>query len=187
MHPSGEDRSFLFLLGSSRLGGNTETLACTAASYLPGSVKQNWIRLSEAGLPPFEDYRHAGLDSWPTPSEPEQRLLDATLEATDIVLATPTYWYTVSASTKLYLDYWSGWMRVPGVDFKKRMAGKTLWTVSVLGEEPEQAAALVDTLQRSARYLSMNWGGALLGNGSKPDDVLRDSAALAGARTFFGG
>lgn len=178
------DRSFLFVLGSARAGGNTEALARAAADQLPPSVPRTWLSLSDGALPPFDDLRHAGVE-WPAPSGPEQQLLDATLAATDVVLATPTYWYTVSASTKLYLDHWSGWMRLPGVDFKARMAGKTLWTVSVLSDEPQHADALVDTLRRCADYMGMRWGGALLGNGSRPGDIHQDTTAMSAAKTFF--
>jgi len=178
------DRKFLFLLGSARIGGNTETLTRYAARELPSDVEQRWLRLSDVPLEPFEDKRHDGLGHG-EPVGNERLLLDATLDATDVVIASPLYWYSVSADVKLYLDYWSGWMRVPSADFKARMRGKTLWAVSVLSEEPGQAAPLEDTLRRCAEYLGMRWGGVLLGNGSKPDDVRRDAGALATAVDFF--
>ena len=30
----------------------------------------------------------------------------------------------MSTITKRYLDHWSGWLRVPGVDFRARMRGR---------------------------------------------------------------
>jgi multimeric flavodoxin WrbA len=180
-----DPRRFLFLLASARTGGNTETLARHAAERLPPGVERRWLRLRDLPLPEFQDIRHVGDGTYPTPAGNERLLLQATLAATDLVVASPLYWYSVSASTKLYLDYWSGWMRVPGVEFKARMRGKTLWAVSVLSEELEQADPLIDTLRKCAEYLGMRWGGALLGDGSRPGDVLRDAAALARARDFF--
>lgn len=178
------DRKFLFVLGSARTGGNTETLARTAAAQLPPSVAREWVWLAEVGLPRFEDHRHAETE-WPAVTPAEQALLDATLAATDLVIASPLYWYSVSATTKLYLDYWSRWMRLPGVDFVARMAGKTMWTVTALSDEPATAEPLIGTLKLSADYLKMKWGGVLLGDGSKPGDVLTDTAALTAAKTFF--
>jgi hypothetical protein len=67
------------------------------------------------------------------------------------------------------------------------MRGKTLWGVSVLSETAREAQPLIGTLELCAEYLSMNWGGVLLGNGSRPGDVLRDADATAAARTFFAG
>jgi len=116
----------------------------------------------------------------------ERILLDATLDATDLVIASPLYWYSVSASTKLYLDYWAGWLRVPGADFKARMRGKTMWAISAISEEdPAKAGPLVDTLKISADYMGMHWGGELLGYANRPGDTLADQKALTEAKRFF--
>ncbi|WP_406474514.1 flavodoxin family protein [Streptomyces sp. NBC_01615] len=178
-------RSFLFLLGSSRPAGNTELLARRAAEQLPTDVEQRWLSLAEHPLPDFEDLRHDADHVRPTEGN-VGLLLDATLAATDIVIASPLYWYSVSAPTKRYLDYWSGWLRTPGVDFKATMAGRRLWGVTALAHEEEEVAdPLIGTLNHSAAYMGMRFGGVLLGNGSKPGDVLKDEAALALAKTFF--
>lgn len=178
-------RKFLFVLGSSRPGGNTETLARRAAEQLPADTEQRWLNLADHPLPDFEDLRHDSDHTRPSGNSAAV-LLDATVEATDIVIASPLYWYSVSATTKRYLDYWSGWLRTPGVDFKATLAGRTLWGVTALAdEEPSVADPLVGTLRNSAAYLGMRFGGVLLGNGSKPDDVLKDERALTEAKTFF--
>ncbi|MFF1452681.1 flavodoxin family protein [Streptomyces sp. NPDC058274] len=178
-------RSFLFLLGSSRTGGNTELLARRAAEQLPADVEQRWLSLAEHPLPDFEDLRHDSDHVRPTEGA-AGLLLDATLAATDIVIASPLYWYSVSASTKRYLDYWSGWLRTPDTDFKATLAGRTIWGVTALAHPEEEVAdPLIGTLSNSAAYMGMRFGGVLLGNGSKPGDVLQDSAALARAKTFF--
>ncbi|GHH89651.1 flavodoxin family protein [Streptomyces capillispiralis] len=178
-------RRFLFVLGSARSDGNTELLARRAAEQLPPAVEQQWIDLTAHPLPDFEDLRHDSDHVRPTEG-PVARLLDATLAATDVVIASPLYWYSVSAQTKRYLDHWSGWLRIPGLDFKATMAGRTLWGVTALAHEEQVVAdPLVGTLNNSAAYMGMRFGGVLLGNGSKPGDVLKDTEALARAKTFF--
>jgi len=178
-------RKFLFVLGSSRPDGNTETLARRAAEQLPSDVEQRWLNLADHPLPDFEDLRHDSDHVRPSGNS-TALLLDATVEATDIVIASPLYWYSVSATTKRYLDYWSGWLRTPGVDFKATMAGRTLWGVTALADDqPVVADPLVGTLRNSAAYLGMRFGGVLLGNGSKPGDVLNDERALTEAKSFF--
>ncbi|WP_406494638.1 NAD(P)H-dependent oxidoreductase [Streptomyces sp. NBC_01604] len=178
-------RRFLFVLGSSRTESNSEMLARKAADQLPADVEQEWISLAEHPLPDFVDLRHDSDHVRPTEGE-LALLLDATLAATDIVIVSPLYWYSVSAPVKRYLDYWSGWLRTPGVDFKATLAGRTLWGVTVLAHEEEEVAdPLVGTLNHSAAYMGMHFGGVLLGNGSKPGDVLKDTGALTRAKTFF--
>ncbi|MFH8767761.1 flavodoxin family protein [Streptomyces sp. NPDC017958] len=179
-------RRFLFVLGSARLDGNTELLAREAAAQLPGDVEQRWIRLAEHPLPDFVDVRHDSDHVRPPADTETGLLLDATLAATDIVIASPLYWYSVSGLTKRYLDYWSGWLRTPGIDFGAAMAGRTLWGVAALADlEPSVAEPLVGTLNNSAAYLKMHFGGVLLGNGSAPGDVRKDTDALTRAKTFF--
>ncbi|KOX01527.1 flavodoxin [Streptomyces sp. NRRL B-1140] len=178
-------RRFLFVLGSARAEGNSELLARRAAEQLPPDVTQEWIDLSALPVPDFEDLRHDSDHVRPTEGN-VARLLDATLAATDIVIVSPLYWYSVSAQTKRYLDYWSGWLRTPGLDFKETLAGRTLWGVTALAHTQEVVAdPLVGTLHNSAAYMGMRFGGVLLGNGSKPGDVLSDDAALTRAKTFF--
>ncbi|MGW0549772.1 flavodoxin family protein [Streptomyces altiplanensis] len=182
--PRGTDRSFLFVLGSSRPDGNTEILARAAAEQLPAGVPQRWVDLARLPLPDFQDGRHE-TDTWPA-GENEETLRQATLEATDIVLASPLYWYTLSAQTKRYLDYWSGWLRDPASDFKERMAGRTLWGVTVMADDDEAVAdGLTTTLNHSAAYLRMRFGGVLFGNGSRPGQVRDDERAAIRAKTFF--
>lgn len=181
-------RNFLFILASARRGGNTETLARRAAESLSPDIAQTWLRLMDLDLPPFEDIRHDGHGVYPAPTGDLKTLFDATLAATDLVFVTPLYWYSVPAAAKLYLDHWSGWMRVSGADFKERMAGKTAWAISVLSDEDRRyAEPLIGTLRLSAEYMSMHWGGTLYGYGSRPDDILSDAPALAEAQRFFAG
>ncbi|GEJ98465.1 NAD(P)H-dependent oxidoreductase [Streptomyces sp. ATE26] len=181
-------RRFLFVLGSARLDGNTELLARAAAEQLPGDVEQRWIRLTDHPLPDFTDLRHDTDHVRPAPDTPAGLLLDATLAATDLVIASPLYWYSVSGHTKRYLDHWSAWLRTPDIGFKEAMAGRTLWGVSVRADrEPSVSDPLVGTLNNSAAYLGMRFGGVLLGNGTAPGDVAKDTDALTRAKTFFAG
>ena len=183
MHQS---HGFLFVLGSSRAGGNTELLARRAAEQLPPDTRQRWLRLTDLPLPPFEDRRHLGDGVYPRPAADARTLLDATAEATDLVITSPLYWYAVSTETKRYLDQWSAWLRTPDADFRARMAGGTLWGVTALaGDDPSDADPLVGTLEKTAAYMRMRFGGVLIGNGNRPGDVLRDEDALRRAKTFF--
>ncbi|KUF17603.1 MULTISPECIES: flavodoxin family protein [Streptomyces] len=182
-------RSFLFVHGSARPRGNTEILARKAAEQLPPDVEQRWIDLADHPLPDFQDLRHDETRPRARPrpeGDSEALLLDATLAATDIVIASPLYWYSVSATVKRYLDYWDAWLEVPELDFKNTLAGRTLWGVTTLADRNEAAAdPLVGTLRNTAAFFPMRFGGVLLGNGTRPGHVLNDTEALARAKTFL--
>jgi NAD(P)H-dependent FMN reductase len=143
------DDQFLMLVASARSGGNAETLARRAAATLSGDIRQTWLRLADFPLPAFEDRRHVGDGSYAEPQGHGRALLDATLAATDLVFVVPLYWYGLPASAKLFLDHWSGWMRVPGLEFKARMADKTMWAISAYSDtDPRTAQPLFDALGR---------------------------------------
>ena len=181
------ERRFLFILGSARGGGNTELLARTASDKLPSKTSKQWLHLQDLTLPPFKDIRHDAAAEVHQVSANEQVLLDATLAATDLVIASPLYWYSISANVKLYLDYWTYWLRLPDADFKAMMRGKTMWAVCALSDEDleRQSKPLVETLRLTAEYMGMNWGGALLGYGNRPGDVANDKDSMERAEKFF--
>ncbi|QDQ13090.1 flavodoxin family protein [Streptomyces spectabilis] len=182
-------RKFLFVLGSARPEGNSEILARKAAEQLPPDVEQRWLDLADHPLPDFEDLRHraSGARARPLPvGDNEALLLRATLDATDIVIVSPLYWYSVSSSVKRYLDYWDAWLEVPELGFQDAMKGRALWGVTALAHREEEVAEpLIGTLRYSAAYFPMHFGGVLLGNGTRPGQVLDDTGALARAKTFF--
>jgi len=181
-------RSFLFLLGTTRPGGNTEALARQAAAELPADLRQTWLRLNDLEVEPFQDIRHDGDGAYPVPCGDHRRLLETTLAATDLVIASPLYWFTVSASIKEYFDHWSGWMRVPEVDFRDRMRGKTLWAITAhTAKDLAEVEPMLGTLRLIADYMGMRWGGELLAYGNRPGEALTEPDVGIRARELFAG
>jgi NAD(P)H-dependent FMN reductase len=176
-------RRFLFVVGSARIGGSSEMLARHAAAALP-QVTQDWKRLSDLPLAAFPE---TPAGAYPAPLGSERVLLDATLHATDLVVVSPLYWYSVSASVKLYLDYWGGWLHRPAIGFRPRMRGKTMWVVTSFGgNDPTSAEPLLEALRRSADYLGMRWGGAVVGHGDGRSPAgSADPEAVVRARLLF--
>ncbi len=177
---------YLFLNASTRASGqvgNTETLARRAAQTLPADASQTWLALAGLDLPPFVDHRHT-TGVYPPPEGDAKHVLDALLAATDIVFVSPVYWFSVPSPLKLCLDQWSAWMRVPGLDFKARLAGKRLWVVATSGDRAK-AQPMLDSYRLCAEFMGMAWQGALWGKGGAPEAVLADAEALAAASQFF--
>jgi multimeric flavodoxin WrbA len=181
-----DPRRFLFLVASAREPGhegNSEWLARRAADALPRGVAQEWIHVAQLSLPPFVDMRHT-KGEYPMPDGDMKKLLDASLAATDIVFVSPVYWYSIPWPLKVYIDHWSAWLRVPGLDFKNRMSAKTLRVITTSGNR-EQAQPMIDSYALCAQFLSMKWGGALWGKGGPPRAVENDAQAIEAARAFL--
>lgn len=179
-----DSRRFLFLLASSRYDGNSEWLARHAAATLP-SACMHWLRLIDLDLATHRDLREEQQKA-PWPEGDTARLLRETLAADDLVLVSPLYWYGPTTALKHYLDHWSTWLRIDSLDFRAAMRGKRLWLVCVLGDEDAtRAEPLVAMLRSTASYLQMEFGGTLIGRGSRRGEVRSDHHALANADRFF--
>lgn len=185
-HAKGGERHFVFVLASSRRGGNSEQLARYAARSLGNEVVQTWISLSDFGLDDFVDQRHEGNGSYPMPEGAAMSLLEATMKATDLVFVTPLYWYSLPTLAKRYLDHWSAWMRVENLGFVDRMAGVRLWNITVSADEDQSFAdPLVQALRHTAGYMRMQWQGAVIGYGNRPGDVMNHPPSLAKVENFL--
>lgn len=178
-------RRFLFLLASTRREGNSEQLARRAAENLPPGTEATWLRLDEHPLPPFVDTRHSS--GYGDPEGTARLLAEATLAATDLVIVSPVYWYSLPAAAKLYFDHWSGWMRSPALKLRERMHGKHLWAVLADSDQEHEGSAdpVLDSLRRTADFMEMSLDGVLIGHGSKPGEALQDPAVAAAADAFF--
>ncbi|MCP3103097.1 NAD(P)H-dependent oxidoreductase [Myxococcus sp. K15C18031901] len=179
-------RTVLFLLASSREGGNAELLARRAAEALPPNTVAKWLRLDVFRDLPFKDLRHAPGGYPPLP--PALRsLAEDTLAADEVVMVAPVYWYSLPSNAQGYLEHWSWWLRVPELRFRERMRGKVLSLITAhsTDEDDSVAGPLVLSLRLSADYMDMRWRGALMGHGSAPGQVLGDARALESAREFL--
>ncbi len=183
MSPS--PRRFLFLLASTRRDGNSEQVARRAATSLPAGASATWLRLDEHPLPPFVDLRHSS--GYGDPEGTARELAEATLAATDLVIVSPVYWYSLPAVAKLYFDHWSAWMRSPALKLRERMAGKRLWVILVDSDQAHEGSAqpVLDALRRTADFMEMTLAGTLIGHGSKPGEALADATTVHEADRFF--
>lgn len=181
-------KHFLFLVASTREPGhvgNTEWLARQAAASLPADTPQTWVHLARAGIPEFVDQRHT-VGSYPMPDDGSvmRGLLDQTLACTDLVFVAPVYWFSFPSTLKAYLDHWSAWLRVPGLEFKAQMSQKRLWLITTNGDRAK-AQPMIDSTAMCAKFLDMPLAGVLWGKGGPPEAVKGDVTAVDSARTFL--
>ena len=175
----------LILVSSGRREGNAELLANEAMAGAP-HVAWTKLYLDDYPLPPFHDVRHASERPYAYPEGHAAALLDHTLAADLLLLAAPLYWYTLPATAKLYLDHWSHWMRVPEVDFRRRMSGKYLYATSAMaGDDAAEFEGISLPLKRTAEYMGMRWGGMVYAHANAAGDVLGQPEVLAEARRLI--
>ena len=174
---------YLFLTTSTREPGhlgNTEWLARQAAAALPAGTEQTWHHLARMQLPPFVDQRHT-TGTYAPPEGDMKTLLDATLAASHIVWVAPVYWYSIPSPLKTYLDHWSAWMRVPGLDFKDAMGRKTLSLITTSGAIA--TTALVARADPSARAAAIAAGlSRFAGRELTTDEAVYASESATGHR-----
>lgn len=179
-------RHFVFIEGSSRRNGNSALLARNAQQNLPDGASSEWLNLADFPLPDFDAQPRPGMEFPVFPDGNEGVLLAATLRATDLVIVSPLYWYSVSAPMKRYLDYWSDWLAIPGLRFRRTMAGRTLWGITAgHTDDASQADGLVTSLRITAEYMAMTWGGLLYGTADQPGEIRQDRAAMDCAENFL--
>ena len=92
-------------------------------------------------------------------------------EADAIILASPIYWFTMSAQLKLFIDRWYSMESSQGNVLK----GKQFGIVLTYGDtDPYSSGAInaIRTFQDMMRYLGANIVGIVYGTASNEGDVL---------------
>ncbi|WNJ16986.1 NAD(P)H-dependent oxidoreductase [Pontibacter sp. G13] len=135
------------ILGSARSDGHTAIVAARLAELIGAEV----IDLNQYQIGFFDyDQAHESDDFLP--------LIRRISQSYDhIILASPVYWYTMSAQLKTFLDRFSDllkWHKDLGRDFR----GKSLGFLSCMGSDgPPQS--LDEPIRLSAEYLGMDYLG----------------------------
>ncbi|NLR09850.1 MULTISPECIES: flavodoxin family protein [Lactobacillaceae] len=155
--------TILFINGSSRRHGNTATLGERLLANYPHVTRH----LTAYQLHFVQDYRdtpHAQCD----PHDDYEALMHHDFaNASDIVLGTPVYWYTMSGQLKVFMDRWFDSFRQ---DFP--FAGKRVYLLIVGADHPEhKATGIVDAVRYSCDWLQMDFQGASIVTADGPHDV----------------
>ena len=169
-------KKILVLNGSPRKKGNTATLS-----------KQLVVGAREAGAETEIIYLH-GLDVQPCDAcdacqsggngcviEDDMQDIYPKLDTADaIVIATPVYWFSMTAQMKLCLDRW--YALESGQDFK--LKGKRLSLLMVYGDNDLYSSGginVIYTLDSSCRYVGMNFEGIIHGTAMDIGDAEQNS------------
>lgn len=94
-------------------------------------------------------------------------LAERMIEHNPLILASPIYWYSVSALMKTFIDRWSDLISIRK-DLGRKLAGKDLFLVtSYAGEVPRN---FEDPMKLTCQYLDMHYRGCYY-HYSGPDKI----------------
>lgn len=106
-----------------------------------------------------------------------QEIYPKLLSSDAIVIATPVYWYSMTAQMKLCIDRW--YALESGEDFK--LKGKRLSLLMVYGDTDLYTSGginVIHVLEGNCRYVGMEFDGIVHGSASEIGDAEKDPALM---------
>lgn len=169
------------LYGGTRPNGNTETLTKKAIQGL--DVEE--IYLKDYLIKPIEDKRHAE-EGFSEIDDDYNSIIDCILQHDILIFSTPIYWYSMSGTTKNFIDRWSQTLKdAKYPDFKNQMAQKKAYVIAVGGDNPYvKGLPLIQQFQHIFDFMGTSFEGYIIGEGNKPGEILQDTQALYAASKF---
>jgi multimeric flavodoxin WrbA len=175
----------LIALGSPRRNGNSATLAAqVAAGAEAAGAEVESIRLHGMSIQPCtacDACRNDSADDCVLDDDMRQ-LYPKLRRADALVVASPVYWFHVSAQTKLFMDRWYALGGPQGyVDLEGKRVGIVL---AYADPDPfvSGAANALRTFQDACRYVGADLVGMVYGSADKAGDIAANEALLAQAR-----
>ncbi len=135
----------IIILGSSRSDGNT--LKAIKAVFQQRPVPL--IDLRNLNLS-FYDYAYKNTQDDFIP------LAETMVRHNPIILATPVYWYSMSALMKTFIDRWSDLLAIRK-DIGRRLTNKELYVITSYGESVPKG--FEDPFSQTCEYLDMHYKG----------------------------
>ncbi|HHG85778.1 MAG TPA: NADPH-dependent oxidoreductase [Bacteroidetes bacterium] len=150
----------VIILGSARSNGNTRSVTAYACQLISADI----IDLKEYQIGKFDyEFANANDDFLPL----MRRILS---DYDRIILASPVYWYTVSATMKTFMDRFSDLLG-PHKALGRQLRGKSLGLISC-GPQNDCPPSYAEPIALSADYLGMDYLGHVhtwSGGGEIPD------------------
>jgi multimeric flavodoxin WrbA len=163
----------LILKGSPREKGNSSTLAeQAAAGARQAGAQVECFDLHSLDIRPCDGCDLCQEDGGTDCIIPDdmQMMYPKLRQADAILLASPVYWFTFSAQTKLFIDRWYA-LQIPGGN---ELAGKKFGVILTYGDsDPYTSGAInaIHTFQYMFRYLKAELVGLVYGSASDVGDV----------------
>lgn len=155
-------KKVIIILGSSRSQGDTRMLI----DRVREEIDTDFIDLNDLKIS-YYDYDHKNQDDDFLPT------MKRVVEYDKIVLASPVYWYSMSAVMKAFVDRFSDLLQIQK-DLGRQLRGKKLYTISSNSDSTIYDSFL-KTFELTAEYLGMDYDGYLYGwieDGKIPNSLI---------------
>ena len=151
--------SHIVILGSSRSFGNTKK----AVHEIIGECEIPVVDLNTLDIKPYDyEYRNKSDDFMP--------LVERIIEFETIVLATPVYWYTMSATMKIFIDRINDLLHIRK-DLGRQLRGKNLFVIASFNSDLPRG--FEDTFEQTCKHLGMKYlGTSFICSGTNNQELL---------------
>jgi len=166
-------RNILIAMGSPRKNGNSTCLARKAAEGTE-SVGGTYeiLHLHDLDIKPCTacEWCRENLGSFCIIKDDMHSIYPKLQEAEGLIVASPVYWFSVSAQTKLFMDRWYGFMDSEGYLLK----GKRIGIILTFGDTDVFTSGAVNalrTFQDAFAYVEARVIGSVYGSADKPGEI----------------
>jgi len=140
--------SYIILFGSARDNGSTRK----AVDKIFQNEDHRFVDLRTLNISHYDyEYKNAGDDFLP--------LMESVVTYDNIILASPVYWYSVSAYMKTFLDRW-GDLVTTRKDLGFKLQGKRLFLIASFStSSPLGCAGFEEPIRQTCNYMNIEYGG----------------------------
>ncbi|MDP2900019.1 MAG: flavodoxin family protein [Candidatus Bathyarchaeota archaeon] len=171
----------LALIGSPRVGGNTDLLvdAALAEAAKQGHTGEK-LHLYDYEIKPCVDCRACKKGELVCVQKDDMPKIYKAIDAADaLILGTPIYWYGPTAKMKLLID------RLRPYVANRRLEGKKAYLIAPSEEGPSACGPLVDSLKMSYKYLGLVYAGEALVTANEKGEVAKKPGEMEKARRLL--
>ena len=166
-------KKILIALGSPRKKGNSTLLAQKAAEGIEtAGGTYEMLHLDALDIKPCKacDWCRGNVGSFCVTKDDMKPIYPKLREAGGLVIASPVYWFTVSAQTKLFMDRWYAFVDSEGYLFR----GKRIGIILTFGDTDVFTSGAVNalrTFQDAFAYIDARIVGSVYGSADDPGEI----------------
>jgi len=163
----------LGIIGSPRIGGNTDTLVNAILSSIQNNgVSIETVYLDEMNISHCKACNHCQMDGECIHHDDMQDIVTL-MERSDVwVLGTPIYWWGTTAQMKTFVDRWYG---IRQSIFQDK---KLLLVITMGGHDPYYSRHVVGMFEDICKYLGIEFLGSLIAPGMKNIESAKQTTSL---------